>query len=297
MKQIEATNPTSRDIIPITSHLPVLSSATSGWENIRVEQYCLPASESPERELQRHTITIQLGQPLEMEWRLADGHQKSTQMNRGDLSVTPGEIPIQTRWHSTAELLLLKLSPTLIERAASESINTARIEIIPKWGIRDPQILHIGLALKAELEAECLSGRLYGESLGLALAAHLLKRYSTSKKAIEELTGELSKRQLQQVIDYINDNLAAKITLAEIAALVKMSPYYFTRLFKQSTGLPPHQYLIQRRIEHAKFLLTQTQLPLVEVALRVGSSTQSNFTALFRKQVGITPKAYREMMK
>ncbi len=269
----------------------------SGWENLRVEQYCLPATESPERELQRHTITIQLGQPLEMEWRLADSHLKHTQMNRGDLCVTPGESSIQTRWNSTAELLLLKLSPTLIERAAWESLNSDRIEIIPKLGVRDPQILHIGLALKAEIEAGCLSGRLYGESLGLALAAHLLKCYSTSKKGIQEPTGELSNSQLQQVIDYINDNLAAKLTLEEIATVVGMSPYYFTRLFKQSTGLPPHQYLIQRRIEYAKFLLTQSQLPLVEIALRVGSTSQSNFTALFRKQVGITPKAYREMMK
>jgi AraC family transcriptional regulator len=281
----------------VVDHLPVLSSAKSGWENIRVEQYCLPTGESPERELQLHTITIQLGQPLEMEWRLADSHLQNTQMYLGDVSVTPGESSIQTRWHSTAELLLLKLSPTLIECAASESLNTDQIKIIPKWGIRDPQILHIGLALKAEIEAGCLSGRLYGESLGLALAAHILKRYSTSKKAIPQPTGELSKRQLQQVIDYINANLDAKITLTEIASFLGMSPYYFARLFKQSTGLPPHQYLIQRRIEYAKFLLTQSQLPLVEIALRIGSSTQSNFTTLFRKHVGISPKAYREAIK
>ncbi|WP_375505504.1 helix-turn-helix domain-containing protein [uncultured Nostoc sp.] len=151
------------------------------------------------------------------------------------------------------------------------------------------------MALKAELEAGCPSGKLYGESVAIALAAHLLKTYSGTRQLIA-FEVNLSKRQLREVIDYIYDNLALELTLVELASLVNMSSYSFCRWFKALMGLSPHQYVIQCRIERAKFLLTYTQLAIIEIALQVGCSSQSNFTTLFRKHIGITPKAYREMI-
>ena len=297
MKRISALSVASGDIVPISSHSPMLSSAKSGWNGIQVEQHCLPASECPELELQHHSITIILGQPFEIDWRLAGGRRQSTQMRRGDVCVTPSGIPTQACWHKSVEFLLLSISPTLIKRTASESISTDIVEISPQRGVRDPQILHIGLALKAELETGCESGPLYGESLGLALAVHLLKRYSTLRIPLPEPSDGLRAQKLQQVIDYINDNLAARVTLAEIAVVAGISPYYFARQFKLSTGLSPHQYVIQRRIERAKILLAENKLPIVEIADCVGCSSQSNFTALFHKYVGMTPKTYREQTR
>ncbi|MEH1870274.1 AraC family transcriptional regulator [Nostoc sp.] len=147
------------------------------------------------------------------------------------------------------------------------------------------------MALKAELEAGCPSGKLYGESVAIALAAHLLKTYSGTRQPIAEFEVNLSKRQLREVINYIYDNLALELTLVELASLVNMSSYSFCRWFKRLMGLSPHQYVIQCRIERAKFLLTYTQLPIIEIALQVGCSSQSNFTTLFRKHIRITPKA------
>jgi len=278
----------------MSSDLPVLSSFSSSWGSIQVEQHTLLAGECPELELQQHSITIQLGQPFEIDWRLAGEKPKRTQMSFGDVSITPSGIPTQAHWYKSIEFLLISMSPQLIERAIAESIDTSLVEMTPARGVRDPQILHIGLALKAELEAGCCSGSLYGESLGLALAVHLLKRYSTLQKPIREPSSGLSRHKLQQAIDYINDNLAAIVTLAEMADVAKMSPYYFARQFKLSTGLSPHQYLIQRRIELAKVLLAENKLPIIEIVAIVGSSSQSNFTTLFHKHTGMTPKAYQE---
>lgn len=224
-ERISAIDVASGNLVPMSSNPPVSSSALSGWNGIQVEQHRIPASESPELELQHYS------------------------------------------------------------------------KITPARGVRAPQIQYIGLALLAELETGCLSGRLYGESLATALAVHLVKRYSTSRKPIREPAAGFSKRQLQQVIDYINGNLASRMTLIEIAAVAGTSPYYLARQFKLSTGLPPHQYVIRCRIEQAKILLTENKWPIVEIGYRIGCSSQSNFTALFGKHVGMTPKDYREQTK
>ena len=277
-----------------TNSLPVLSSGDSGWENILVKQYNLPPGESPdERELLQHIINIQLSQTLlKMEWQFNGEKLQRKQMNIGEVCLTPAGISLLNRWYSPAEFLLIKINPQLIDRTA---FNTNKLEIIPKWGIQDPQILHIALALKTEIETGFLSGNLYADSLALALAARIIKLYSTTQKAIARPQGKLAKKELQKIIDYINANLDTKITLFKIANLIHLSPYHFSRLFKQSTGISLHQYVIKCRIDRAKLLLTKTELSLAKIALRIGATNQSNFTAFFRKQVGITPKAYRDL--
>lgn len=95
-------------------------------------------------------------------------------------------------------------------------------------------------------------------------------------------------------IEYINENLTKDLTLAEIAHVAEMNPYYFSCAFKQSTGIPPHRYVMNSRIERAKKLLMDDELPLVEVGLSVGFQNQSHFTTLFHKRTGVTPKAFRD---
>jgi AraC family transcriptional regulator len=90
----------------------------------------------------------------------------------------------------------------------------------------------------------------------------------------------------------VGDNLAADLTLAEIAHEVGMSPYHFSRI-KLSTGLPPHQYVMRQRIERAKALLTNTDLPVGVVAQEVGFASPSHFAQQFRRLVGTSPRSFR----
>ena len=102
---------------------------------------------------------------------------------------------------------------------------------------------------------------MYAEALANTLAVHLLKRYSASERPVTDVVGELPKHKLRRATEFINDNLGRDIALAEIVPKVEMSPYYFARLFKQSTGLLPHQYLLEQRVKRAKILLTETAIP------------------------------------
>lgn len=101
-------------------------------------------------------------------------------------------------------------------------------------------------------------------------------------------------RKLRLATAYIAENLGNRLTLAEIAAEVNMNPQYFARTFRKAVGQPPHQYILDKRVERAKALLKMTQLSLVEIASQVGIATQSHFTTVFHRATGMTPREFRE---
>lgn len=273
-------------------HAPLLSSQDAGWNGIVLEHHSQPAQETPEQNLVRHNVSIYLGRKAWYE-RLVKGRAVRDHLRCGDIIINGYQ---KTRWHNAGEYLLLHLESSLVPHAAADLIDTNRIEIVQQYKTRDPLIQHIGLALKSELESEGLGSRLYVESLFNTLCLHLVRHYSTSGQNVLADSATLPRDKLRFATEYINENLEKDLTLSEIATSVGMSPYHFARAFKQITGLPPHQYLIKRRIEKAKSLLTQTNLAIAEIAYRVGFASQSHFTTLFRKHTTTTPKAYRDSL-
>jgi AraC family transcriptional regulator len=140
------------------------------------------------------------------------------------------------------------------------------------------------------------SNRLYRESLGMVLA-HELVRPNVGAQPIEApARGGLAGWQQRIVIAYIEEHLAEQIPLATLARLVRLSPYYFCRAFKQSFGLPPHRYHNSRRIEQAKILLTKPAPSVTDIGMTVGFSDTSSFTTAFRKATGLTPSAYHRSL-
>jgi len=95
---------------------------------------------------------------------------------------------------------------------------------------------------------------------------------------------------------YIEEHLADEISLSSLARLVQLSPFHFSRAFKDSFGMPPHRYLTSRRIERAKTLLAERKLSVTEIGLGVGFSETSSFTSVFRKLTGETPTEYRRSL-
>jgi AraC family transcriptional regulator len=120
-----------------------------------------------------------------------------------------------------------------------------------------------------------------------------MRHYSTDAVVPDLHFGGLPASRLRRVADFIEANLDRDLELAEIAQAIELSPYHFARSFKQTTGLTPIQFLMQRRIERAKQLLAGSELPLAEIALSVGFKNQSHFSTLFRKFTARTPKAWR----
>lgn len=274
---------------------PVLSSEQSGWNGVFFNHYNHPAYESPEHQWTQHIIGItgNGGHPVESEHRLENQIQKCY-CKSGEMLLIPAGVRYSSNWHQAGEFSLLGFSPKFFEQIAGESVQIKRVELVPQIGISDPLVLQIGLALKADIEAEYPVGRMSGESLATGLVFHLLKQYSVwQPQSDDDKTGCLSKYQLQEVFDYIHTHLAQDITLLDTATVLNLSQYHFCRLFKQSTGITPHQYLTQCRIEQAKRLLLTTKSTITEIAFEVGLTNHSSFTRLFRQYVGVTPKVFR----
>lgn len=220
--------------------------------------------------------------------------QKSQKLALENVFVTPAYQPHTLLWDRDTELVMFDLEPEFIERAAGEAFRGSEVEIREEGGIRDSFITQLGSALYSEFKSPSAVGRLYIESLAVTLAVHLLRDYSATTQNVREFSGGLSGAKHRLAIEYIDSHLDQNLSLTNIAETVGMSPYYFSRALKKSTGFAPHAYVVHKRIERAKRLLLETKLPIIEIALAVGFVNHSHFSTQFRRLSGISPTAYRE---
>ena len=281
---------------PVLPRSPILSSHKAVWDGIFLEYHRQPAHETPEHCLKQHTIGMLIQpRPVVVERGLNERFE-SLRCAPGDFFVAPANADYSSRCDEETKFIALGLDPTLFARVAYESVNADRVEIVPHLSISDPLIQQIGLLLKTELETSGIGSRLYTESLATALSVHLLRHYCAFEQKIPTYSGGLPKYKLRQAIEFINENLDKEIRLADISTLLDMSQHYFCRQFRQSMGIPPYQYVLQQRMERAKWLLKQQKLSIADIALECGFANQSAFSNAFRKVMGVSPKAYQQKL-
>lgn len=282
-RQIECTRP------------PLLSSRNQGWENILVEQFQHPSGEGKTYYGDEHAICLSLAPRPVRFLQIKGGKTHTSLYGKGDISITPAEVPFFARWDGNDHYLQIRIASRFIQNVATETItnNPDQLELLSEFRTRDPQLESIGMLLLAELKQENLGGRLYIESLANVLAVHLLRQYAAVTPNLQVYEGGLPQRQLLQVLEYINEHLDCDIKLADLAQLLDMSQFHFSRLFKQSMGIAPYQYLLQQRVERAKQLLKQTDRSIIDVAFLCGFNSHSHLSKQFRQLTGMTPTAYR----
>jgi len=167
------------------------------------------------------------------------------------------------------------------------------ISLGPRLLFEDATLWHTALKLKTLVESLALGDRLYFEALG-SLLVHELVRLTRGIPSIQPpVRGGLAPWQRQIATAYIEEHVNERIPLATLAHLVRLSPCHFSRVFKQSLGMPPHRYQTNRRMEHAKLLLAERAVSVMEISLTMGFSSPSAFATAFRKATGLVPTDYR----
>ena len=185
----------------------------------------------------------------------------------------------------------------LAETALREiNVDPARVSLRYEGGFRDPLIEQIARNIQAEMLDPAPAGKMLVETLASALGAHILRNHSNLESASVSLPvarGALDLRRLQRVKDLIETNPGADLTIETLAKEAHLSPFHFARAFKAATGVAPHRYVTDRRIEKAKFWISEGRRPLAEIAYLCEFSSQAYFTKWFKRLVGATPRAYR----
>ncbi len=283
------------DLSQLLPRKPLLSSQKLDWAGIFFEYHRQSNWETPYFSSTYHSIIVNNSHQIPI-GRWSGNHKLNKQFNKGDVTIFPANTQNKHSWNQEWEFFLLYLDPKIMAQIAYESIGTESIEILPCFATPDPLIYQFCLMLISELKSGELCCRLYVEHLIAALSIHLIRQYSVKNQSLRDRNG-LSKSKLQQAIAYISEHLTENLSLKDISNVVGMSPFYFTNLFKQSTGMTAYQYVIYHRIERAKQLLRQQGLSIAEVSEQVGFESQSHFTNVFRKHTNITPKMYQRDTK
>jgi AraC family transcriptional regulator len=275
---------------------PFAGSDRRRWVGLEALRYRYqPPNEAFQPPLTHHSLLLFLHTPKEFELQ-CDGVNRVVPPPAGSVLVVPAGSPARWRWSSHSDSLHVFLEPGLVARVAAEAfeLDPARVSVPPLDGLHLPQLRAAMLAVNDELTADAAGGPLAAESLANLLAVHLIRNASAPRPPARRADGALPQGKLRAVVEYIEEHLDAGLTLEQMAAAAHLSAYHFARQFKAATGVPPHQYVIARRVERAKQLLQQDRdLSLTEIAACAGFSDQSQFSHHFKRVVGVTPGQFR----
>lgn len=271
---------------------PRWTSAHLGWEGVvicnwatHVDEYCLPAV--PEFIVALHTG----GSSVE---RGSGPRSSRSRSLPGQGTVRPPGLSDAYRPRGPFRCTTAHLSIQRVQTIADAIAHRSPVAEVPyRFGINDPLLASLLTTLAREIESPAQYSSLLADHLIDALILHLLRGDSPIRQP--RFSGRLHPAALTRVCARIEDSLAFPIAVADLAHEASLSPFHFSRAFKNSTGQSPHRYLTERRIERAKSLLRHGDLPISRIALESGFTSQQHFTGMFRSFTGAPPAAYRRL--
>jgi AraC-like DNA-binding protein len=178
------------------------------------------------------------------------------------------------------------------DHLASEMVPGGVIHLAPRYNLYDPLISQLVSTIANEMDGGFLD-HILADALNTALAVQIMRLCGDPTAISLEPANGLSRERLKRVYDYIEAHLDYRLTLADLAGVACLSPFHFSRSFKQAVGVGPQRYVMHRRVERAKALMSRTDQPLAVIAREVGFADQSHLTAVFRREIGVTPAHFR----
>jgi AraC family transcriptional regulator len=242
-------------------------------------------------------VILHLDGPVMVHRRIPKG-EDSRLIPAGGMFMMPGGMDFGVRVGGILRTLHLYLRRTLIEEVAADVLNgdPTRVEILPRFGDGDPLIERLMLAVGDVLRDADPTSTPYVDYLSRALAARLIRQHSSmsrdrlGNRAVEALAGS----RLGRALEFIEESLGSAVDLPTMAEAAGLSASHFARQFRAAVGRAPHQYLVERRVEHAKRHLDKSTASIAEIAFTCGFANQEHLTRIFKRVCGITPAAYRK---
>ncbi|MEO1591816.1 MAG: AraC family transcriptional regulator [Cyanobacteria bacterium J06632_22] len=256
---------------------------------MRISEYCLPPDELMLPAVATPTVCLTLGMPYLL-WQQLDDQSGEMRSHPGQFSIVPTGLPSTWRWQSTAHILVLQPDLALLKSAAEDLRCSATLR--PTYEATDAQVYHLAQLLR--LAQRDNAARLYQDTLQRALMLHLLSQYGVRlPRRASSKPHKLSAVALGVVTEYIDTHLTEALTLEQLAGLINLSPNYFATVFKGSTGMTPHRYVVRQRLALAQqLLLSQPDWSIAKVAVAAGFADQSHLGRHMRRVLGVTPREF-----
>jgi len=265
--------------------------SVKAWASITAASYHRGGGESVWRG-DRHRLVLALDQVPPSLVQVERGHTREFPLAPpGALGFSPPGLTIRSV--HPAGRFVHAVWDTDLYSALLPELKTATSGFEYLYPLQDPLLSQIVTTLAQEIEGG-FADRILIESLGTALCVGIARHFVRHLPL--PTTKGLSPERLQRVHDYVEAHLEDDLSLTVLADIACLSPYHFSRSFKQATGVGPQRYVIQRRLERAKRLLRQTQQPVAWIAQEAGFADQSHLTRIFRCEMGVTPGRFRAAM-
>jgi AraC family transcriptional regulator len=273
----------------------IAHSPDAGWRSL----YAVIMEEAPfeatEPAIHHPSFIYHISRPTEVTRRISGVPEQRATIGPRCLTLTPGAPASYWKHCGHPEMLQVYLRRTMFADAMGELFGTdsARAELLPRFAFQDPLLEQLALAVISALRSgECEDG-IYIDTLSQMIAVHLARTHSTCAKDVRMPAQAVSGWKMRRLREFIENNLENDLSLAAMAAEVSICPLYLPSAFKTAFGQSPHQYVLSRRIERAKELLRNTELPVVDISLASGFSSQSHLSNWFLRTVGVSPAIYR----
>ncbi len=277
---------------------PQLASDQADWSGVRAEirHHIVPGRLKLSGCID-HILTLCLNPPIEEKVNLYDIRLFDGKCD-GQMCLAPAGHPFPWSLDPGAYLYLF-IQPAFIAKVAGDAfpLGSNPIKLQSVCNFHNEPLHHMCLAFQNELSSFGCKNKFYVNTLAIALTVLLLKNYSSVTESVGEAvhaTRGLLPWQWQRATEHIKANLDGDLRLSELAKVVGISVYHFARLFKETSGLSPHQYVLQQRVEQSKQLLANKRKTILEVCHAVGFLNPAHFATVFHKLVGLTPKAFRD---
>jgi AraC family transcriptional regulator len=262
---------------------------------LTVEYFEAEPASMPHEVFSQHHILINLkDEPHRVEnWR--DDEHRDFIYHKYEIVVTPAGVKSGWHWHARSKVIVITLQPKQLEHFTQSELGVllsdAQLKNLPQF--MDEDISQAGLQLLEALKTETLGSQLMFESLARVFLVKLIQKYGQMRNDQPEFRKGFTAKHYKRVLELVSNRYGETITLEDMAREAGLSPHHFSRLFKETIGKSPMQYVTAHRIEAAKKLMANSTNPMIDVALCCGFADQAHFSRTFKQLEGITPKEYR----
>ncbi len=281
---------------------PALDSASlsrpSAADLLTLEFFEAEPGSMPTQVFAQHHILLNLkAEPHRVEnWR--DGVHRDFIFRRNEIVVTPAGKESGWRWHERSEVIVITLDPEKLERFAQREVGVLLKEsqLLDMPQFEDADICNAGIMLRDALASQEVGNDLMFEYLSRVFLVKLIQRYGNRREEDDELASGFTSKRFRQVLSFIGENFPRTISVEDLAEAANLSASHFSRVFKETIGQSPMQFVTRYRVEQAKKMLVDRDRPLIDIAVGCGFADQAHFSRVFKQAEGSTPRAYRESL-